>query len=193
MQAPESIRGVTQSPIEGVSFAHTFDDAGAQSKRTTQYFEMFGHRSLYHDGWRAVCPWPGHSFSEGKEFGTPITRKDLQELDAHAWELYQVEKDFSEFRNVARQNRDRLIEMISLWYAEAGKYNVLPLDGRGTARLAEVRPKLTEDRTTYVYFPHTQAVPSGQAPPSSTGRTPSPWTATCPSAAPKAYSCLRAA
>ena len=53
------IRGVTQSPIEGVSFAHTFDDAKAPTKHHTQYFEMFGHRSLYHDGWRAVCPCPG--------------------------------------------------------------------------------------------------------------------------------------
>ncbi|MGH7467968.1 MAG: arylsulfatase [Longimicrobiales bacterium] len=164
MEAPQVIRGVTQAPIEGVSFAHTFEKADAPSKHTTQYFEMFSHRSLYHDGWRAVCPWPGHSFSEGKQFGTPLTKEDLQQLDAHGWELYHVEEDFSECHNVAEQNRDRLIEMISLWYAEAGKYNVLPLDGRGTLRLAEPRPKITEGRTQYTYFPHTQVVPAGQAP-----------------------------
>jgi arylsulfatase A-like enzyme len=164
LKAPTSIRGVAQSPIEGVSFAHTFDDAGAPSKHVTQYFEMFAHRSLYHDGWRAVCPWPGHSFSEGKGFGTPFTADDLKRLDAGGWELFHVAEDASECHDVAPENRDRLIEMISLWYAEAGKYNVLPLDGRGTLRLAEQRPQLTKDRQTYVYYPHTQAVPAGQAP-----------------------------
>ncbi len=64
IQPPATIRGVTQSPIEGVSFAHTFDEADAETRHHTQYFEMFGHRSLYHDGWRAVCPWPGPSFAE---------------------------------------------------------------------------------------------------------------------------------
>ena len=59
IEPPESIRGVTQSPLEGVSFAHTFDDGEAPSMHITQYFEMLGHRSIYHDGWRAVCPWPG--------------------------------------------------------------------------------------------------------------------------------------
>ncbi len=164
IEPPVAIRGVTQSAIEGVSFAHTLDDARAQSRHITQYFEMFSHRSLYHDGWRAVCPWPGHSFSEGKLFGTPLTKEDLQTLDAHGWELYHVEEDFSECHNVAEQNRDRLIEMISLWYAEAGKYNVLPLDGRGTLRLAEPRPQIARDRKTFTYFPRTQSVPSGLAP-----------------------------
>ncbi len=59
IDAPEQIRGVTQSPVEGVSFKHTFDDAKAESNHQTQYFEMFGHRSIYHNGWRAVCPYPG--------------------------------------------------------------------------------------------------------------------------------------
>ena len=107
---------------------------------------MFAHRSLYHDGWRAVCPWPGHSFSEGKLFGTPLTADDLKRLDGGSWELYHVDEDASECHDVAADNRDRLIEMISLWYAEAGKYNVLPLDGRGTLRLAEQRPQLAKDR-----------------------------------------------
>ncbi len=160
---PTSIRGVQQSPIEGVSLAHTFDDAAAPSKHVTQYFEMFAHRSLYHDGWRAVCPWPGHSFSEGKPFGTLFTADDLKRLDGGSWELYHVDEDASECHDVAADNRDRLIEMISLWYAEAGKYNVLPLDGRGTLRLAEERPQLAKGRQTYVYYPHTQAVPAGQA------------------------------
>ncbi len=64
MEAPETIQGVTQSPIQGVSFAHTFNEANAETKHHTQYFEMLGHRSIYQDGWRAVCPWPGPSFAE---------------------------------------------------------------------------------------------------------------------------------
>jgi arylsulfatase A-like enzyme len=83
LEPPASIRGVTQSTIEGVSLVPTFDDAKAPDKHTTQYFEMMGHRSLYHDGWRAVCPWPGTSFTEsGRKFGTPITYDMLTELDA---------------------------------------------------------------------------------------------------------------
>ena len=80
-EAPESIRGVSQAPIDGVSFAHTFDEAAAPSNHHTQYFEMFGHRAIYHDGWRAVCPWPGTSFTEaakkGRRFGTPIDNQVL--------------------------------------------------------------------------------------------------------------------
>ncbi len=160
---PASINGIAQAPIEGVSFAHTFDDNRASTKHITQYFEMFSHRSIDHDGWRAVCPWPGHSFTEGRPFGTALTADDLKRLDGEGWELFHVAEDASECHNVAADNRDRLIEMISLWYAEAGKYNVLPLDGRGTARLAELRPQLAKDRAKYVYYPHTQAVPAGQA------------------------------
>ena len=136
IEPPETIRGVTQSPIEGVSFAHSFDDAEAPSRRHTQYFEMMGHRSIYHDGWRAVCPWPGPSFTEaGKFFGAPITAEGLTKLDATGWELYHVAEDFAENHNVADQHRDKLIEMISLWYVEAGKYNVLPIDSRGATRV----------------------------------------------------------
>ena len=72
IEPPRVIRGVTQSPIEGVSLPTTFDDADAPSEHVTQYFEMMGHRALYHDGWRAVCPWPGPSFAEaGRGFGAP--------------------------------------------------------------------------------------------------------------------------
>ena len=85
LEPPASIKGVTQSPIEGVSFAHTLDDAQAESKHHTQYFEMLGHRSIYHNGWRAVCPWPGPSFTEaGTGFGNPIPAETLTELDATA-------------------------------------------------------------------------------------------------------------
>ncbi|HEY8942864.1 MAG TPA: hypothetical protein VIM73_01325, partial [Polyangiaceae bacterium] len=157
---PLQIRGVTQSPIQGVSFAHSFADAAAPTRHHTQYFEMFGHRSIYHDGWRAVCPVPGPSFAEaGIGFGDlQITEAKLRELDAHGWELYHVAEDFSETKNLAQEHRDKLVEMIALWYVEAGKYGVLPIDSRGTARLVEERPQIALDRTRYVYYPGTSTV-----------------------------------
>ena len=91
LEPPATIRGVTQSPLQGVSFAHTLDDASAASNHHTQYFEMLGHRAIYHDGWRAVCPWPGPSFTEaGVGFGQPIPADKLSELDAGGWELYHI-------------------------------------------------------------------------------------------------------
>ena len=160
IEPPASIKGVTQSPIEGVSFAHSFDDAKAPTRHVTQYFEMFGHRSLYHDGWRAACPWPGPSFKEaGKPLGAPISAATLAELDAHGWELYHVAKDIAENHNIAADNREKLINMIATWYVEAGKYKVLPIDGSGLQRFAQERPQLTKDRIRYTYFQDTQMVP----------------------------------
>ena len=165
IEAPTLVKGVSQSPIEGHSFAHVFDDAKAPSKHFTQYFEMFGHRSIYHEGWRAVCPWPGTSFVEsGLSFGAPIDANKLTELDAKGWELYHVEKDVAEVHNLADKERAKLIEMIGMWYVEAGKYNVLPIDGRGTERLAEERPQITVARTSYTLHPGTQMVPSNAGP-----------------------------
>jgi arylsulfatase A-like enzyme len=165
VEPPEQIRGVTQSPIEGISFAHTFKDAKAESNHHTQYFEMFAHRSIYHDGWRAVCPFPGPSFTEAKAFfgQLPLTEEKLRELDAKGWELYNLEEDPAETKSLADTNRDKLIEMIALWYSEAGKYNVFPLDSRGTMRFADERPQLTGERKTYVYYPQTQGVPENVA------------------------------
>ena len=105
---------------------------------------MMGHRSIYHDGWRAVCPWPGTSFTEsGMPFGAPIDKDKLTELDAKGWELYHVDTDFAENHNLAADNRAKLIEMIATWYVEAGKYNVLPVDSRGN----ENRGPPTTDRS----------------------------------------------
>ena len=103
LEPPRTIRGVTQSPLHGVSFAHTLDDAEAETRHHTQYFEMLGHRAIYHDGWRAVCPWPGPSFAEaGMPFGQPISAQKLSELDATGWELYHVA---DRFRREPRRGR----------------------------------------------------------------------------------------
>jgi len=165
IEPPTTIRGVTQAPIQGVSFAEALDNADAASKHRTQYFEMMGHRSIYHDGWRAVCPWPGPSFTEaGAGFGQPISAAALSELDAEGWELYHVDEDFAETRDVAADNRERLIALIGLWYAEAGKYDVLPVDGSGIARILAEKPEAAVPRDRYVYRPGTQSVPFGAAP-----------------------------
>ena len=165
LEPPQAIRGVTQSPLHGVSFAHVLDDAEAETRHHTQYFEMMGHRSIYHDGWRAVCPWPGPSFAEaGTGFGNPISADTLTELDATGWELYHVAEDFAETKNVAAENRDRLIAMIATWYVEAGKYDVMPIDGSGLARMMAEKPLIALPRDRYVYRPNTQSVPNFAAP-----------------------------
>ncbi|MGV7216696.1 arylsulfatase [Bradyrhizobium sp. UFLA05-112] len=165
IEPPVQIRGVTQSPLQGFSLTSSFDDANAAPLHFTQYFEMFGHRSLYHDGWRAVCPWPGTSFTEsGRTFGAAIDYAKLIELDAKGWELYNLKEDFAETNNLADKERDRLIAMIGMWYVEAGKYDVLPVDSRGTSRLGDPRPQIAANRKRYLYYPGTQMVPSNAAP-----------------------------
>jgi arylsulfatase len=159
LEPPASIRGVTQSPIEGYSFAHTLEDSEIPSKHRTQYFEMLCHRSIYHDGWWAVCPWPSPSFAEaGTGFGNPISAEKLTELDETKWELYHVAEDFAENHVVSADNRGRLIEMIAQWYVEAGKYNVLPINGRGSQRVMDERPVIAVARTSYTCYPDTQPV-----------------------------------
>jgi arylsulfatase len=164
-EPPATVRGVTQAPIHGVSLAATFDDPAAPARHRTQYFEMFGHRAIDHHGWRAVCPWPGPSFAEaGQPFGAPITTETLTELDTRHWELYHVAEDQAENRNLAAEHPDKLTELIAQWYVEAGKYNVLPVDGSAVERLMAERPQAAEPRDHYTYWPGTQSVPFFAAP-----------------------------
>ena len=169
VEPPETVRGVTQAPLEGVSFANSFNDAEASTRHDTQYFEMFGHRSIYHDGWRAVCPWPGPNFVEaaqaGRALGQPITSEVLDQLDRDGWELYEMASDPTESTNVAGEHPERLRELISLWWEEADKYKVLPVDGSMQARLSVVRPQTSRPRTRFVYYPNGSVVPFFAAPP----------------------------
>jgi arylsulfatase len=165
IEPPSTIRGVTQSPIQGVSFAKTFNDAAAPSDHHTQYFEMLGSRAIYSDGWRAVCPWPGPSFTEaGVGFGQPIAAATLSELDASGWELYHVAEDFAENHDVAAGNREKLIALIGTWYVEAGKYGVMPVDGSGLQRMLAEKPEAAPARSSYTYIPGTQSIPFNAAP-----------------------------
>jgi arylsulfatase A-like enzyme len=168
IEPPVAIRGVTQAPIEGVSFAHTFNEADAQTRHHTQYFEMFGHRSIYHDGWRAVCPWPGPSLAEaalkGRHYGSPINGPVLADIETNDWELYDLTSDYAETKNLAADNRDKVIEMVGRWWAEAGKYNVMPIDGSLLERLSVERPTIAKPRNTFVFYSGGSPVPFSAAP-----------------------------
>ena len=163
IEPPSRIKGLAQSPLDGVSFAQTLADNAAPSRHTTQYFEGFGHRAIYHDGWRAVSPWPGPSFAEGAPFGTPIRDEDVRRLDSEGWELFHVASDFAETTDLARHEPARLRTMIDQWYVEAEKYHVLPLDSRNSERFLVKRPIGVEERVQYVYYPGTQLVPANAA------------------------------
>ena len=151
-----------------MSFAHTFDDADAPTRHHTQYFEMFGHRAIYHDGWRAVCPWPGPSFTEaaqkGRHYGSPIDATVLADIEANDWELFDLTTDYAETQNVAADHRDKVIEMIGRWWAEAGKYGVMPIDGSMLERMHVERPTIAQPRDSFVYYPGGSPVPFTAAP-----------------------------
>ncbi|WP_284011457.1 arylsulfatase [Haloarcula pelagica] len=153
---PEEVKGYSQSPIEGESFAYTFENPDAPEQHTTQYFEMIATRAIYHDGWRAVHPWP---------FGERITAEDLSatSLEDSGWELYNLEEDFAEANDVSGEHPEKVLELAQLWWTEAGKYDVLPLDGRGVERLGEPRPQPGKARDQYVYHPGGQHVPENAA------------------------------
>lgn len=156
---PSSVNGVTQKPIEGVSMEYSFGEATAPSARRTQYFEMFGNRALYHDGWLActtpyMAPWED-SFN----------KKPVDLVSGWAWELYHVDDDFSEAVDLAAKNPQKLQELQLLFYTEASKYNVLPLDDSKIARMdVSLRPSLTRGRTEFTYYDGLTRIPEGAAP-----------------------------
>ncbi|MDI9238258.1 arylsulfatase [Lysobacter sp. LF1] len=153
--APRELNGVPQKPIEGISFAFTFEDAKAPSRRRTQYFELGCNRGLYHDGWMASAP----SFVPWEP-----NRSEDWSPDQQVWELYKIDEDFSQANDLASQHPDKLRELQDLWWAEASRYNVLPLDWRASIRLnseAMGRPSLVGKRTNAVYYPGMVALPDG--------------------------------
>jgi arylsulfatase A-like enzyme len=133
---PTFVDGVMQTPMQGVSMAYSFDDAGAGERHTTQYFEMFGNRGIYHQGWTAVTkhstPWV-------------MVGQEKPPFDDDVWELYDTTADWTQSRDLSKERPDKLRELQRLFLIEATKYNVLPLDDRGIERaLPEVagRPTL---------------------------------------------------
>jgi len=158
IQAPKVVDGIPQKPIEGVSFAFTFDakNAGAPSRHTTQYFEMMGDHAIYHDGWIASTkvmrpPWITASAVSQDPAGFP-------------YELYDVSKDWTQSDNVADKYPDKLKELELLFWSEAEKYQVLPLDATVAQRLVAPRPNLAAGRTQFTWSGEITGTPNGDAP-----------------------------
>lgn len=156
--APVELNGVPQKPIEGISFAYAFDDAKAKERRTSQYFELGCNRGMYQDGWMASAL----SFAPWQPVRTGF------DPDKQKWELYKVDDDFSQAHDLAAQNPQKLRELEDLWWAQAAKYNVLPLDWRAGERMnGELmgRPNVMGHRKTIVYHPGTIGLPDSASPP----------------------------
>jgi len=140
--SPKMVNGIAQDPIEGTSFAYTFDDAKAKERHTVQYFEMFGNRAIYKDGWLA------------RTIHRPAWRqKPLHSLQEDVWDLYNDSEDFSLANNLAAKNPEKLKELQDLFMKEAEKFHVLPIDDRVLERLdakAVGRPTVVEGRTKMV-------------------------------------------
>jgi arylsulfatase len=155
VESPSMLNGVPQKPIEGVSMVYSFDDAKAPSKRRTQYFEMFCNRAIYNDGWVAATTPPLPPWAVGKAIG----------IDDYQWELYDITKDFSEANNLAASESKKLRELQELFWIEAAKYNVLPLDNSKIERMDVAnRPSLTRGRSLFTYYPGMARIPEGSAP-----------------------------
>ena len=137
------VNGIEQDPIEGTSLAYTFNDASAPEQHKVQYFEMFGNRGVYQDGWFA------------RTIHRPAWRlKNATSLQDDIWELYNTNEDFSLSNDLAAQNPEKLKEMQALFMKEAEKYHVLPLDDRLLERTnAELmgRPTVMGNRTSVTY------------------------------------------
>jgi arylsulfatase A-like enzyme len=156
--APDTVDGIKQKPIEGVSMVYTFDkaNANAPSKRDTQYFEMFANRGIYHDGWYACTTPPEPPWLLGT--------KPLPPVNEYKWELYNIAEDYSQANDLAAKNPEKLKEMQALFLAEAEKYQVLPLDNSTFSRIITPRPSATAGRTVFTYVGENVGIPVGNAP-----------------------------
>ena len=150
VDAPETIKGHTQSPFDGVSMRDSLDDASASSARKTQFYSMLGSRSIWHDGWKAVTTHP--------------TIAGWGHFNDDEWELYHTDVDRSELHDLAAEHPDKLRELVNIWFSEAGANGAFPLDDRSAVEiLTTPRPQLTAPRNRYVYYPDAAAVSEWQA------------------------------
>ena len=158
IQAPETVDGIKQKPMEGVSMGYTFDkaNANAPSKRRTQYFEIFANRGIYHDGWYACTTPPKPPWLLG-------TAK-LPDVMDYKWELYNIAEDFSQYNDLAAKNPDKLKELQGVFVAEANKNQVFPLDNSVLTRVLSPRPSATAGRTEFTYTGENVGIPVANAP-----------------------------
>src|SRR5690242_17539785 len=159
IKAPEIVNGIKQEAIEGVSMTYTWDKANekAKSRRETQYFEMFGNRAIYHDGWMAATPPPEPPWLMG-------TAKMPEVLDGYKWELYNIADDYSQNDDLAAKFPDKLKNLQELFLVEAEKYQVFPLDNSVLERLLTQRPSSTAGRTEFTYSGEMAGLPDGSVP-----------------------------
>jgi len=157
--SPDTINGIKQRPIEGVSMKYTWnkENTDAPTLHTTQYFEMLGNRAIYNDGWVAATtpanlPWAAST----------ATPPDV--ITGYKWELYNVMEDPTQSNDLATTMPDKLKQLQSLFYSEAAKYDVLPLDNSTLARFTTPRPSLTAGRTVFTYKGGLVGVPQSGAP-----------------------------
>ncbi len=158
IRQPTVVDGIKQSPIEGVSMAYTFDKANtnAPSRRKTQYFEMFGNYAIYHDGWIA-------SGKVTRPSWVTFAPANLDPANAQ-WELYDLTKDWTQADDVAAKYPAKLKEMQNIFWAEAKKYQVLPLDASIASRLVTPRPSITAGRSEFTWSGELTGTPNGDAP-----------------------------
>ena len=155
LEFPDHLDGIPQTEIAGRSFAMSLRDPDAAEHRRLQYYEMYGNRAIYHDGWVAVSfhPMPGMP-SDGA--GDP----NQPELDM-PWELYDLRVDRSQSTDLAGEHPELVRDLERLWYAEAGKHGVFPIHSRV---LSGLTPRPDGDRTQFTYWPDTSTVPNDTAP-----------------------------
>ena len=158
LKTPTMVNGVVQKPMDGVSMRYSFNAKDEPSKRTTQYFELVSNRAIYHDGWMAsTTPYRKPWTTSGGASKNPV--EDFK------WELYNIAEDYSQANNLSTTNPDKLKELQNLFYAEAEKNNVLPLDGSFAERAdPAIRPSLTRGRTSFDYYEGAIRIPEGSAP-----------------------------
>ncbi|HEX9752792.1 MAG TPA: arylsulfatase [Methyloceanibacter sp.] len=157
--APVMVNGVAQKPIEGVSMDYTFDKANADapSKRNTQYFEMFGNRGIYNEGWYACTTPPAGPWLMG-------LTKMPDVVNGYKWELYNIAEDYSQANDLAAKNPDKLRELQELFLVEAAKYNVFPLDNDILQRILDPKPSYVAGRTEFSYAGELTGIPNSNAP-----------------------------
>jgi arylsulfatase A-like enzyme len=158
IKQPKVVDGIKQSPIEGVSMLYTFDKANenAPSTHKTQYFEMMGDHAIYHDGWIASSkvmrpPWVTMAPTSQDPAGYP-------------WELYELDKDWTQSEDVAAKYPQKVKEMEKIFWAEAKKYQVLPLDSSVATRLVTPRPSISAGRNVFTWTAPLTGTPNGDAP-----------------------------
>jgi arylsulfatase len=157
IRPPEMLNGIPQKPIEGVSMVYTFNNAKAADRRRSQIFELVSNRAMYQDGWMAssmsFVPWQA--------------KRSAYDPDKAKWELYHIDNDFSQADDLAAKYPDKLKALVDLWWAEAARNNILPLDWRSVERLSDQitgRPGVAVGRSRFVYETPLVALPEASAP-----------------------------